>query len=243
MGNSNNNNNNNTNNNNSNNNSNNNNNNNSNGSLFKCLCFCFPSDDSISTRGSNRSGRVAGNDQPLLPPSLPEDRNKKCLVLDLDETLVHSSFKPMPNADFIIPVEIDNVLHHVYVAKRPGVDTFLKRMGDLFEIVVFTASLAKYADPVLDLLDTNRVVKYRLFREACSNHMGNYVKDLGRLGRKLQWTIIIDNSPASYIFHPENAVPIGSWFDDPQDTELLDLIPFLEAVTQVDDVCQILESS
>ncbi len=45
----------------------------------------------------------------------------KCLVLDLDETLVHSSFKP----DFIIPVEIDRVAHHVYVLKRPYVDEFL----------------------------------------------------------------------------------------------------------------------
>jgi len=29
------------------------------------------------------------------------------LVLDLDETLVHSSFKPVPNPDYVIPVEID----------------------------------------------------------------------------------------------------------------------------------------
>lgn len=29
----------------------------------------------------------------LLPPPLPHLRNRKCLVLDLDETLVHSSFK------------------------------------------------------------------------------------------------------------------------------------------------------
>lgn len=30
---------------------------------------------------------------PLLPQQLPADRGKKTLVLDLDETLVHSSFK------------------------------------------------------------------------------------------------------------------------------------------------------
>merc|ERR1719238_1389580 len=32
-------------------------------------------------------------------------------------------------------------------------------------MVVFTASLAKYANPLLDLLDKNKVVQYRLFRE------------------------------------------------------------------------------
>jgi len=34
----------------------------------------------------------------------------------------------------------------------------------------------QYADPVLDMLDTGRVVRHRLFRESCYNHKGNYVK-------------------------------------------------------------------
>jgi TFIIF-interacting CTD phosphatase-like protein len=42
-----------------------------------------------------------------------------------------------------VPVEIDNVIHQVYVLKRPYVDEFLCRMGELFECVLFTASLAK----------------------------------------------------------------------------------------------------
>ena len=49
----------------------------------------------------------------------------------------------MSNADFIVPVEIDGVIHQVYVLKRPFVDEFLQRMGELFECVLFTASLAK----------------------------------------------------------------------------------------------------
>lgn len=181
--------------------------------------------------------------QYLLPPQKGKEIGKKCLVLDLDETLVHSSFKPVPNADFVIPVEIDNQVHQVYVLKRPGVDQFLKSMAEKFELVIFTASLAKYADPVLDLLDKDKIVGARLFREACSNHKGNYVKDLGRLGRDIRHVIIVDNSPASYLFHPENAVPIDSWFDDENDTELLDLIPFLEDMTKVDNVMTVLDTS
>jgi RNA polymerase II subunit A small phosphatase-like protein len=80
----------------------------------------------------------------------PKDSGKMCLVLDLDETLVHSSFKPTQNPDYIIPVEIDGTVHKVYVCKRPGVDEFMRRMGEVFEIVVYTASLSKYADPLLD---------------------------------------------------------------------------------------------
>lgn len=208
---------------------------------FFSYIFCCLSAKETNNEGSvsyRRPGRqpTSQNESFLLPPLASFLANRKTLVLDLDETLVHSSFKPIPNADFVIPVEIEDQVHQVYVLKRPGVDQFMKKMGEHYEIVVFTASLAKYADPVLDLLDKHKVVHARLFREACSNHKGNYVKDLGRLGRELKKTIIIDNSPASYMFNPENAIPIESWFDDENDTELLDLVPLLEDLTKVDDV-------
>ncbi|XP_033857123.1 carboxy-terminal domain RNA polymerase II polypeptide A small phosphatase 2-like isoform X1 [Acipenser ruthenus] len=172
----------------------------------------------------------------LLPEVTLQDQGKVCVVIDLDETLVHSSFKPISNADFIVPVEIEGTTHQVYVLKRPHVDEFLRRMGELFECVLFTASLAKYADPVTDLLDKHGVFRVRLFRESCVFHQGCYVKDLSRLGRDLGRTLILDNSPASYIFHPENAVPVVSWFDDLEDVELLNLIPVFEELSQAENV-------
>ncbi|RPD57610.1 NIF-domain-containing protein [Lentinus tigrinus ALCF2SS1-7] len=181
-----------------------------------------------------------GQPKPLLPPIAPEYAGRKCLVLDLDETLVHSSLKAVPSPDYIVPVEIESYWHNFYVLKRPGVDEFLRRMGEIYEVVVFTASLSKYADPVLDRLDPYRSVAHRLFRESCYNHKGNYVKDLSQLGRPVNDTIILDNSPASYIFHPHNAVPVSSWFNDPHDTELTDLCPFLADLIHVDDVRGIL---
>ncbi|KUJ08883.1 plasma membrane phosphatase required for sodium stress response [Mollisia scopiformis] len=173
----------------------------------------------------------------LLPPIAPRFKGKKCLVLDLDETLI------LHQADFTIPVEIEGQYHNVYVIKRPGVDQFMKRVGELYEVVVFTASVSKYGDPLLDQLDIHHVVHHRLFRESCYNHQGNYVKDLSQVGRDLRETIIIDNSPTSYIFHPQHAVPISSWFSDAHDNELLDLIPVLEdlAGSQVRDVSLVLD--
>ncbi|KAF2657257.1 NIF-domain-containing protein [Lophiostoma macrostomum CBS 122681] len=186
---------------------------------------------------------VATPNKSLLGPIRPEFKGKKCLVLDLDETLVHSSFKILHQADFTIPVEIEGQYHNVYVIKRPGVDAFMKRVGELYEVVVFTASVSKYGDPLLDQLDIHGVVHHRLFRESCYNHQGNYVKDLSQIGRDLKDTIIIDNSPTSYIFHPQHAVPISSWFSDAHDNELLDLIPVLEdlAGQQVSDVSLVLD--
>ncbi|EPE05426.1 serine threonine-protein phosphatase dullard [Ophiostoma piceae UAMH 11346] len=179
----------------------------------------------------------------LLPPIEPHLKGRKCLVLDLDETLVHSSFKILHQADFTIPVEIEGNYHNIYVIKRPGVDQFMKRVGELYEVVVFTASVSKYGNPLLDQLDIHKVVHHRLFRESCFNHQGNYVKDLSMVGRDLKDTIIIDNSPTSYIFHPQHAVPISSWFSDAHDNELLDLIPVLEdlAGPTVQDVSLVLD--
>jgi CTD small phosphatase-like protein 2 len=37
-------------------------------------------------------------------------------------------------------------------------------LGGLFEIVVFTAAIQDYADFILDIVDSKRVVKARLYR-------------------------------------------------------------------------------
>lgn len=179
----------------------------------------------------------------LLDPPAPALKGRKCLVLDLDETLVHSSFKYVRQCDFVIPVEIENQIHNVYVIKRPGVDEFLKRVGQIFEVVVFTASVSRYGDPLLDILDVHKSVHQRLFRDSCYNYQGNYIKNLSQMGRPLQDLIIIDNSPASYVFHPQHAVPISSWFSDSHDCELTDILPFLEdlAVDKVDDIRLVLD--
>ncbi|KAJ5037242.1 uncharacterized protein L3040_007419 [Drepanopeziza brunnea f. sp. 'multigermtubi'] len=202
-----------------------------------------PQPQTVPTDNPSGAESIEEKSQWLLPPITPRFQGKKCLVLDLDETLVHSSFKILHQADFTIPVEIEGQYHNVYVIKRPGVDQFMKRVGELYEVVVFTASVSKYGDPLLDQLDIHKVVHHRLFRESCYNHQGNYVKDLSQVGRDLRETIIIDNSPTSYIFHPQHAVPISSWFSDAHDNELLDLIPVLEdlAGSQVRDVSLVLD--
>ena len=62
------------------------------------------------------------------------------------------------------------------------------------------------------------------------------VQDLRRLGRDINKCIIIDNAQVSYLFNPENAIAIGSWFSEQSDTELLDLLPFFEDIHKSDSV-------
>jgi carboxy-terminal domain RNA polymerase II polypeptide A small phosphatase len=173
---------------------------------------------------------------PLLPDATVELAGKPCLILDLDETLVHSSFTPIDAADFEIPLDMAGETHTVFVKKRPGVDQFLEQCALHYEVIVFTASLSLYANPVMDLLDPKRYCHARLYREHCVLVGGCYVKDLAKLGRDLKRTIIIDNSPLSYALQPENAIPIEAFFTDEADRELVKMLKLLEAAKDLRDV-------
>ena len=72
-------------------------------------------------------------------------------------------------------------------------------MSQHYEVIIYTASLSKYADPLMDLMDPNNYCSARLFREHCAFVNGVFVKDLASLGRDPKNTILIDNSPASYM--------------------------------------------
>jgi hypothetical protein len=109
-------------------------------------------------------------------------------------------------------------------------------MSKYYEIVIYTASLSLYAEPLLDELDPYGHASYRLFREHCTFLNNIFVKDLTQLGRDLKDVIIVDNSPACYSLQPENAIPIPTWIDDQGDTELTQLIPLLKLLSRVGDV-------
>ena len=134
---------------------------------------------------------------------------KKTLVLDLDETLVHSQFKPISDPDFILTINISNIPNQVmnqkvYCVKRPFCDEFLEAVAPHFEIVMFTASLSRYAEPLFKKLDPKgRLIDTCLYRQHCTQYKRDfYVKDLTRLGRPIENIIIVDNSPNSYLFQP-----------------------------------------
>ena len=174
------------------------------------------------------------NDEILLPP---KNTKKKTLVLDLDETLVHSQFMEFSDkSDLVIQIEIENEIHDIHVKVRPGVKEFLEKMDKIYELVVFTASISKYADPLLDLIDKKGYCPYRLFREHCTLINTTFVKDLQRLGRDIKNIIIVDNSPVSYALHPENGLPILTWFEDKSDRELYKITPILQFLSSVPDV-------
>lgn len=170
-----------------------------------------------------------------LPPL--HDLKKPTLILDLDETLVHCSADGSGQYDVTFGVHFNGVTCQVFVRKRPHLELFLERVSALYEVTVFTASQRVYAERLLDILDPQgRWIRHRLYRESCLMVSGNLLKDLSILNRDLSRTVIVDNSPHAFAYQIDNGIPIESWYDDPNDVELLKLLPLLERLHRADDV-------
>ena len=170
-------------------------------------------------------------------------KNKKTLILDLDETLVHSGFHPFNRkSDFTLNIKVDGKNHTIFVLKRPYVEEFLSEIAPYFEIIIFTASISEYASPLIDMLDKNKLTSGRLFRQHCLFNHGLYLKDIKIIQKDLKDVIIIDNNPVSYVLNQDNGIPILTWYDDLNDKELLNLIPFLKYLSTENDVRDVIKN-
>lgn len=172
----------------------------------------------------------------------PVDAPKVTLVLDLDETLVHcTTERSVQQPAITFSVMWNGGTYFVSAMKRPFLQEFMEEVSNLFEVVIFTASQKVYANKLLDIIDPEfKWSKKRLFRESCAFIEGNYIKDLAVLGRDISKVVIIDNSPQAFALQYDNALPISSWFEDSNDSELVKVLPLLRKLAVADDVRPIL---
>mmetsp|Transcript_9999 Transcript_9999/g.15089 ORF Transcript_9999/g.15089 Transcript_9999/m.15089 type:complete len:217 (-) Transcript_9999:28-678(-) len=155
--------------------------------------------------------------------------DRRTLVLDLDETLVHCSTSPLAQPDFVFNVQS----FQVYAKLRPGLFEFLRHVSKHFEVVIFTASHQVYASHLLDLIEQQHqqtFFSHRLYRDACLGLGELYVKDLSILNRDLAQVVIVDNSPTAFTYQVENGVPIVSWYGAQDDNHLSQLLPLLKRI-------------
>jgi CTD small phosphatase-like protein 2 len=178
-----------------------------------------------------------------LPPQLEEDHGKLTVVLDLDETLIHSELITTSRREKrnVKSEEVFYLLGRdgegIQVEKRPFLDEFLAQAAEQFELIVFTAGSANYAGPLLDVLDPQRkYFKHRLFREHCYGK--HFLKDLRVVNRQLEKTVLVDNTYTSFLFQVRNGIPISSYYGgiDRSDKALLVLLKFLELLKHETDV-------
>lgn len=189
-----------------------------------------------------------------ISPLCPISRHKlqlvkrKTMILDLDETLVHSQHvgkmrpnRPSTPPDFVLKITIDGLPERFYVYKRPHVDFFLNVVSQWYDLVVFTASMEIYGSPVVERLDNGRgILNRRYYRQHCKPDSGYYAKDLSAVNSDLSSIFIVDNSPSAYRLYPDNGIPILSWMSDASDINLLSLLPFLDALRFTSDVRSVL---
>ncbi|KAL9581574.1 MAG: hypothetical protein Q9212_003827, partial [Teloschistes hypoglaucus] len=165
----------------------------------------------------------------LLPDPDPSWERPYTLVLSLEDLLVHSEWTRE---------------HGWRMAKRPGVDYFLRYLSQYYELVIFTSLPSMTGDPIIRKLDPFRMVLWPLFREATRYKNGEYIKDLSYLNRPLSKTILLDTNPSHASFQPSNAIILKKWTGQPADTELVSLIPFLEYIASmgISDTRDVLKS-
>ena len=162
-----------------------------------------------------------------------KQKNKKCLVLDLDETLIfaHEEIKDT-NFDEQIKLYIgEGQTHTIMVYFRPHLRDFLEYVSKKWEIVIFTSSSSIYANAILQRIDPdNKYFSFRLFKDSCYRDCNDHlIKDLSIIGnRTLKETVMVDNSIDSVIYQLDNCIPIVPYYGDSKDQELVQLAKFLD---------------
>jgi Dullard-like phosphatase family protein len=149
------------------------------------------------------------------PPYIHTERIKPyTLILDLNDTIVN--FQQTDNSQGILRL-------------RPFLIEFLDEISIYYELILFTTSTEYFSKPIINAIEENKKYFDFVFYREYAIIVGNdFVKDLTRIGRALDSTIIVDNFPQHFKLQKENGINIKSfWAQNPNDRALYDLIPIL----------------
>lgn len=194
--------------------------------LFECHPPSFDSHSSkilnlISDYKPTETNQISildtDTENPLIPKLDEKNANKRTLVLDLDETLIHTFGLVSANS----------------MKVRPGLNDFLESMSSTYELILWSVGIETYVKKVLKIIDPdNKFFAHVL----CKQHSTNgKTKPLSRLNRNMKTTLILDNNPDSYSVNPQNGVPIIDFINDDKDHELYVMRLFFERLATVDE--------
>ena len=149
------------------------------------------------------------------PPYIHTERIKPyTLILDLNDTIVN--FQQTNNSQGILSL-------------RPFLIEFLEEISHYYELILFTTSTEYFSKPIINAIEENKKYFDFVFYREYAIIVGNdFVKDLTRIGRSLDSTIIIDNMPQNFRLQKENGIHIKPFFaQDPNDNTLIELMNIL----------------
>lgn len=162
-----------------------------------------------------------------------QEEDKPTLALDLDNTLVYVSVKELQNYDHKITINHNGKKQNVWIIERPGLQSFLTKLYDKYEIILFTAGIRQYGIKLLMKIDPELRIEYLLDRRFCTIAGKNqkqqdiYVKNLKILGRNLSKVLIVDDKSYSFCLDPKNGILISYYTGNPNDRALYKLKNYL----------------
>lgn len=159
------------------------------------------------------------------------------LVLDLDETLIHSVERPLDSpADF----RAGDFL----VYRRPFLADFLDAAAQWFTLAVWSSASEPYVRVLVDEVFSGRPVEFVWARDRCTQKFDadrqefywfKNLQKLKRRGFRLERVLVIDDSPEKIAGHYGNHLAVSPFTGDLSDSELRDVLPFLERVRHAEN--------
>lgn len=155
------------------------------------------------------------------------------LILDLDETLIHST-----ESSLGFPADFRVGPYQVYL--RPHLNVFLTECQKRFRLAVWSSSTQDYLSPIVRRIFHEHLLEFVWGREKCSHRwdaeqtQNYFVKDLKKVRRRgfdLERVLIVDDTPQKCERNYGNAVYLRPFVGDRNDQELKFLGPYLESLS------------
>ena len=156
-------------------------------------------------------------------------------LFDLDETLVHATEAPLPQAH-----RFKVGPYFVYV--RPYASELIRATASWFDVAVWSSSSEQYVEAVTaELFGTLYPVKFSWSVSKCVQKVDPrsngyvYVKDLRKVmkyGYTVDEIIMIDDSPEKLQRQPTRHLSLPALTGDPSDKELLIVMERLKSIAK-----------
>jgi len=174
-------------------------------------------------------------------------KQKKLLILDIDETLIHGARECLPRP-------VDATSPWCYLYKRPYVEAFMDFCRDHFRVAIWTTATAEHAKfclkhicatdyPFEFIWTRNRCTQVRdivgMYNLGVGYHWVKALAKLKRHGFSLEQSIMIDDRPSALERNYGNLVQIERYYGDPDDLELLRLMPYLLDLKQENNIREV----
>jgi len=170
--------------------------------------------------------------------------DKKLLILDIDETLIHGATTKLAH-------EPAAIAPWCFLYLRPHVEQFMQFCREYFRVAVWTTATPEHADFCLShICEQGYPFEFVWTRERCSQvrdrvglydfgigyHWVKNLKKIKRHGYNLTQTMMVDDTPSVLERNYGNLIRINAFTGDPNDRELLRLMPYLLSLKDEPDL-------